>query len=627
MALQYEAFQLIDSISNGALVSGRAATGITKHAYLLSDHATDNGGQVTVAEVAGTGTYVISYDPAANGDAVIVLVFDAPVGSSSLAGDLNVMRVMKKDPVAQGYIPGSTAGASGGLLIDGSNAALVTFAAGVVIGQSTTNGTALTITGNGSGEGVTITGGGNTGSLVGAGMSITGGSNTTYAAGHGLKITGGGITGAASLYSAGHALLLTGGATGSAGNTVTAGSGIVVAAPSTGGTTPTGAPAVSLTGVLAGAGLSIAGGNTGNGISVVGGASSIKVTAPTGSGYAGIEIHGYGDSASVTANAIFCSSNNADAVKLVVTTSSGHGLSCTGNGASKAGLYTTGTAYGMYNYGPVGQYNQATSTYAMQNAGGTVGTYNSGSSYGNQNYATSGTGQYNQGGGGQGMYCLGSSGSAGLKIAGTAAEGVTILAGTGAFAGMSITGGPNTSGTAGTGLLITGGAASSGASLTSGDAVKLVAGASSGSGTPIGGVGINIAGTLAKAGVSITGGATGAGLTVAAVGGNANAVTLTGNGTGKDLSLATAGTVFPNGILSIGSWSTYAGGDTPGTTTMLANYARRTGDYSTYTGLTTDQTNIIAGTGIALNVDMLVPANTISTGDPGGLAITPPFTF
>ena len=90
MATQYEAFQLIDSMNDGVLVSGQ--TPATKHAYLLSDHATDQGTYVQVYEVGATGTYIISYNPSTYGDAVVVLHFTT-AGTSTLAGDLNICRV------------------------------------------------------------------------------------------------------------------------------------------------------------------------------------------------------------------------------------------------------------------------------------------------------------------------------------------------------------------------------------------------------------------------------------------------------------------------------------------------------------------------------------------------------
>ena len=102
--MQYEAFQLIDSMNNGALVTGGNPN---KKAYLLSDHATDMGAYVTVNEIGTTGNYVISYDPVAHGDAMVVLTFGSPVGTSTLLGDLSITRTFKS-PASAGLTAQAT---------------------------------------------------------------------------------------------------------------------------------------------------------------------------------------------------------------------------------------------------------------------------------------------------------------------------------------------------------------------------------------------------------------------------------------------------------------------------------------------------------------------------------------
>jgi hypothetical protein len=100
-------------------------------------------------------------------------------------------------------IPAATAGASGGLLISGSNAGTTTLAAltvtgtlavsdGVVVTRSTGNSSAISATGSGTGHGIAALGG-----VDGIGLRAEGGATngtgalflTTAASGHGLAVT------------------------------------------------------------------------------------------------------------------------------------------------------------------------------------------------------------------------------------------------------------------------------------------------------------------------------------------------------------------------------------------------------------------------------------------------------
>lgn len=181
------------------------------------------------------------------------------------------------------FLPSATAGASGGLLIAGSNAA-TTFASvtstgaltvsdGIIVTASTTNRSAISATGNGTGHGITATSGsGATGNGINAASAAT--------AGHGLNLQGNGTSG--------HGLLSTGGSGGRGINAV-------------GGNNSVGFGA---TGSGTGPGMLIAAGPTGIGIDVRGGTTSgnaINVTttsghglniAPTGTNMHGIQVAG-----------------------------------------------------------------------------------------------------------------------------------------------------------------------------------------------------------------------------------------------------------------------------------------------------------------------------------------------
>jgi hypothetical protein len=155
-----------------------------------------------------------------------------------------------------GAVPAAAAGASGGLLISGSNsgtttlAALtitgttthtgttvhtgnVSMAAGLTVTQSTTNGAGISVTGNGSGAGMDLIGGNAvTTTPAGAGFKLTGGTASTGAGGvAGVALSALGGAGAASTNGAAVGVTLTGGGT----NTVaSAAHGFSVVGASTG---------------------------------------------------------------------------------------------------------------------------------------------------------------------------------------------------------------------------------------------------------------------------------------------------------------------------------------------------------------------------------------------------------
>ena len=118
MATQYEVIACINSINNGALVS--SLTPAYPTVYLLSTGAsvTNNSGQVAAqpVEIGSTGYYRVAYDPAANGDAVLLIDFG---GSLTLAGDRYQKVTFRSDPLKQGFIPAVAAGSVNGLALHG----------------------------------------------------------------------------------------------------------------------------------------------------------------------------------------------------------------------------------------------------------------------------------------------------------------------------------------------------------------------------------------------------------------------------------------------------------------------------------------------------------------------------
>lgn len=176
-----------------------------------------------------------------------------------------------------GAVPAAAAGASGGLLISGSNSGTTTLGAltvtgtatisdGLVVNRSTSNSTAVAFTGSGSGKGMTITGGaGATSTAGGDGLAITGGAGgTTGAPGNGVTIVGG-VAGSTS-GAAGIGIKATGGAAaagtgaGAAGLSVTGGAASTTGAAGVGAVVTGGAGAASSNG--AASGMTIAGGGT-----------------------------------------------------------------------------------------------------------------------------------------------------------------------------------------------------------------------------------------------------------------------------------------------------------------------------------------------------------------------------
>jgi hypothetical protein len=244
-------------------------------------------------------------------------------------------------------------GASGGLLISGSNAGTTTLgaltvtgattltgnvaaAAGVTITQSTTNGHGIVTTGNGTGAGLRVVGG-----ATGVGLNAVGGGTsgdailTSATSGHGIVAAGSGTTK--------HGIHATGGTTTSHGiNAVGGGVGHGILATSGTGATgdgirgtaaSTNGNGVNAVGVGTGAGVLATGGTTGHGVSGVGGATSGNGVRATGT------------------------AGNSAAMNLIGQGSAAGLLStggATGQGVSMVGGATSGLGLGISYTAPIG---------------------------------------------------------------------------------------------------------------------------------------------------------------------------------------------------------------------------------------------------------------------------------
>lgn len=308
-----------------------------------------------------------------------------------------------------GAVPAAAAGASGGLLISGSNSGTTTLGALTVTGAtthtgnmvlsdgltvsapSTANRAGITVTGNGTGAGVSITGGngatGNaldaiaastngkginaTGIGTGAGIVATGG-----VTGHGISAVGGttsgdGVSAAAATSGHGitatgvgttkHGVNATGGSTTSHGISATGGGvGHGILATSGGGATGDGIKALAvstngsgiyaqgvgnLDGILAWAGA------TGNGLEGIGGATSgdgfFAQANGNGNGFRVVAVgtgkHGILAQGGATTGAgirVVGGSTSGDGISVVTT--SGHGINLAPAGSSKHGIFATG---------------------------------------------------------------------------------------------------------------------------------------------------------------------------------------------------------------------------------------------------------------------------------------------
>ena len=261
--------------------TGAADTGATVTVYVTKDNGAQATGVGTVTN-SGHGQYNYAPTQAETNATDVGFLFTA-------TGDIPVNYDFHTDVVdANGFVSVNVAdingvtqvnpGASGGLLISGSNSGTTTFGAmtctgsftisdGLLVSRSTSNASAFTASGNGTGSGVVFTGG-----ATGNGAQITGGATsgdafviTSPVLGNGVNIT---ANGAAKV-----GLLSTGG-TGSGHGANFVGKG-------------TGA-GMKLTGNTSGQGFWCQGGATGPGALFAGGGTSgdsIDQTSVSGNAY------------------------------------------------------------------------------------------------------------------------------------------------------------------------------------------------------------------------------------------------------------------------------------------------------------------------------------------------------
>lgn len=290
--------------------------------------------------------------------------YATPPGSTGIPLPVNMTQA-GGGTVPSGAIPNAVAGASGGLIISGTNSQLtitgaLTVSGGVVITQSSSNTAGLAITGNGTGNGATITSGsGATGVALALVAASTNGSALTAAGvgtGHGVLSTGG-VTG--------HGLSLVGGATSGSGlSSVASASGSGIVATGVGTTKP---------GILA-----TGGATTSAGIHAVGGATSgdgiLSVASTSGHGIVGTGVgttkHGMSlTGGSTTSAGLAAAGGGAGAGVLVTAGATGIGLSVNGGGTSGDGIkVVTVSGHGL-NLAPVGS-----SMHGIFATGGNGGT-------------------------------------------------------------------------------------------------------------------------------------------------------------------------------------------------------------------------------------------------------------
>ena len=361
----------VENIADGAITAAKIADAAIDNATFAADVGSTAYATNIIALAAKKA--IDNYDPPTNAEFELRSL---PAADYTVVGDLGTVQTGDSYAIVNGdhglvsiqddidevltRVPDATAGANGGLLIAGSNAA-TTFAALTVTAATTLTGNValadgitvaapstadrpgVSITGKGTGQGIIVTGGGTSAS----GLAVIGGASNGIAiyargdgAGNGLRIDGGDGDGTGVLInggsSNGNAVTIIGDGTGhgiavSSGDGAT-GNGINVVAASTNGT------GVNVTGAGSGDGLHVAGGATGDGFAAVGGGTSgdgiYAKAAGTGDGLA---CHGggvAGDGFSAIAD------QEGDGMSLTGALA-GCGLTTTG-GATGPGLLATG---------------------------------------------------------------------------------------------------------------------------------------------------------------------------------------------------------------------------------------------------------------------------------------------
>ena len=225
-----------------------SATSVTLATMTVGTWATGGFKEIDGTNMPGMYQFGIPNAAIASGAASVKFFFKGATNLTQQPIELELTATDNQDAVRGGMtaMPNANAGASGGLLINGSNSGTVTLAAltitgatthtgalicsaGIAITQSAGNTAGVSIAGNGSAAGLSITGGATGagvtvigGGTSGAGITVTttsgDGLSLTPTAGHGLVVTGNGASK--------HGAIITGGTSGTSdGLKAVAGSG------------------------------------------------------------------------------------------------------------------------------------------------------------------------------------------------------------------------------------------------------------------------------------------------------------------------------------------------------------------------------------------------------------------
>lgn len=288
-----------------------ASTQVTLATLAAATSAYSSGGFKEIDSTGQPGKYRIDVPNAAIASANGRYVSMMLQGATNMAPCLLEIELTgwdNQDAVRGGLtaLPNANAGASNGLLISGTNSGTTTLGAltctgsftisdGLLISRSSSNTSAVTATGNGTGSGAVFTSGaGATGDGIQATSNATNGNGVSWAGkgtGQGALSTGG---------ATGNGEKLVGGATSGAGLaiTTTSGDGLSI--------TPTAGHGITVTGQ----------GTTKHGINATG-------SATTGAGMA-----------------LIGGATSGDGLK--ITTTSGHGMNIAATGTSMHGITSTG---------------------------------------------------------------------------------------------------------------------------------------------------------------------------------------------------------------------------------------------------------------------------------------------
>jgi len=323
---QYIFFCLASSINGGTV------TGATVSVYVSKDNGSQASGGGSVTGL-GSGQYRYDLTQGETNANQVGVMFTA---SNCIPVNLTFVTTAADptDSVRFGLtaLPNAAAAASGGLIINGSNSGTVTLAAltctgaftisdGIIVTASTTNRSAMSLTGNGSGAGLYATSG-----TDGDGIRLLGGTN-----GDGIDITGNG---------SGSGIVSTGGATANGLSLLGGSSGGYGLAAFGGGSVGIGIYAI---GAGTGHGMSIVSGSgsTGNAINLLAASTNGNGFSATGTGFgAGMALRGGTTSGS---GLHATGDGSGSGITATCLGSTGNGIKAEHNGSgSGSGLYVVG---------------------------------------------------------------------------------------------------------------------------------------------------------------------------------------------------------------------------------------------------------------------------------------------